>query len=82
MSATSFLELQQVEVVVGSDQILWAVTLTVAQGEIVTLVGPNGPGKSTLLKTISGLIPPAAGEVRFAGRRVQAWLLRTSSSWA
>jgi branched-chain amino acid transport system ATP-binding protein len=71
MSAASVLELQQIDVVVGSDQILWAVTLTVAQGEIVTLLGPNGAGKSTLLKTISGLIPPAAGEVRFAGHRLQ-----------
>ena len=72
MSAGGFLELQQVGVVVGSDQILWTVTLTVAQGEIVTLVGPNGAGKSTLLKTISGLIPPQAGEVRFAGHSLQA----------
>jgi branched-chain amino acid transport system ATP-binding protein len=71
MSAASILELRQVEVVVGSDQILWAVTLTVAQGEIVALVGPNGAGKSTLLKTISGLIPPQAGEVHFAGHSLQ-----------
>ncbi|MSO85313.1 MAG: ABC transporter ATP-binding protein [Rhodospirillales bacterium] len=43
-------------------------TLRVEAGELVTLIGANGAGKSTLLKAISGLLPLAAGEIRFEGR--------------
>ena len=43
-------------------------TLSVAAGELVTLIGANGAGKSTLLKAISGLLPLAAGAIRFEGR--------------
>ena len=45
-------------------------TLAVAEGELVTLIGANGAGKSTLLKAISGLLPLAAGEIRFEGRNL------------
>lgn len=46
------------------------VSLGVAEGSISTLIGANGAGKTTILKAISGLIKPSAGEVRFAGRRI------------
>jgi len=46
------------------------VSLTVGEGEIVTLIGANGAGKTTTLRTISGLVRPAAGTVRFAGRDI------------
>ena len=51
---------------------LQGVSLQVRAGEAVALVGANGAGKSTLLKAISGLIAPRAGELWFAGRRVDA----------
>ena len=47
------------------------VSLEVAEGEIVTLIGGNGAGKSTTLMTISGVLKPTAGEVRFYGRAIQ-----------
>jgi branched-chain amino acid transport system ATP-binding protein len=46
------------------------VSLTVNEGEIVTLIGANGAGKTTTLRTISGLVRPAAGTIRFAGRDI------------
>ena len=52
----------------GSIEVLWDVDLKVGEDEIVALVGSNGAGKTTLLRAISGLIPPTAGDVRFADR--------------
>ena len=46
------------------------VSLSVGEGEIVTLIGANGAGKTTTLRTISGLVRPAAGTIRFAGRDI------------
>jgi branched-chain amino acid transport system ATP-binding protein len=51
-------------------QILWEVTLNVAEGEFVALVGPNGAGKTTTLRAIAGLLPPARGEVLFRNQRL------------
>ena len=52
----------------GEIQILWEVDLDVRQGEVVALIGANGAGKTTLLWTISQLVAPRAGTIRFAGR--------------
>ncbi|MBI1737207.1 MAG: ABC transporter ATP-binding protein [Candidatus Rokubacteria bacterium] len=52
----------------GKKRVLDGVSLHVAEGEIVALLGHNGAGKSTTLKTILGLIPARAGQVRFAGQ--------------
>ena len=52
----------------GQVQILWDVSLDVKQGEVVALIGANGAGKTTLLYTLSQLVKPRAGSVRFAGR--------------
>ncbi|HEX4765047.1 MAG TPA: ABC transporter ATP-binding protein [Lichenihabitans sp.] len=46
------------------------VSLTVDEGETVTILGPNGAGKSTLLRAISGLVRPRAGTIRFAGKDI------------
>jgi branched-chain amino acid transport system ATP-binding protein len=46
------------------------VNLRVAEGEIVALLGANGAGKTTTLRVLSGLLPPASGQVRFAGRQI------------
>ena len=51
----------------GDVQVLWDVSLDVKQGEIVALVGANGAGKSTLLCTLSQLVRPRSGTIRFAG---------------
>jgi branched-chain amino acid transport system ATP-binding protein len=52
----------------GDVQILWDVSLEVRQGEVVALIGANGAGKTTLLYTISQLLRPRKGTIRFAGR--------------
>ncbi|HEV2063929.1 MAG TPA: ATP-binding cassette domain-containing protein [Thermoanaerobaculia bacterium] len=52
----------------GEVQILWDVSLEVRQGEVVALIGANGAGKTTLLYTLSQLVKPRSGSVRFAGR--------------
>jgi branched-chain amino acid transport system ATP-binding protein len=49
---------------------LRAVSLAVNEGEIVTVIGANGGGKSTLLKTISGLLSPSSGRIEFVGERI------------
>jgi len=49
---------------------LRAVSLAVNEGEIVTVIGANGGGKSTLLKTISGLLSPSSGRIEFIGERI------------
>jgi len=51
-------------------QILWDVSLQVAEGELVALIGPNGAGKTTTLRSISGLLPPKSGDVLFKGKNI------------
>jgi branched-chain amino acid transport system ATP-binding protein len=64
------LELKNVASYYGSVQALKSVSLRVEQGEVVTLLGANGAGKSTTLRTISGLLRPASGEVCFEGQPI------------
>jgi branched-chain amino acid transport system ATP-binding protein len=64
------LEVEKINVFYGDAQALWDVLFTVNPNEIVTLVGSNGAGKSTTLKAISGLVPPATGEIRFEKTRI------------
>ena len=64
------LEIHAIDVFYGDLQALWGVSLNVQQGEIVSLVGPNGAGKSTLMKTVSGLLRPAAGSIIFDSIRL------------
>jgi branched-chain amino acid transport system ATP-binding protein len=64
------LELRSVSAGYGGVDVIRGVDLTVAPGEIVTLVGANGAGKSTLVKAISGLVRLRAGNVAFEGRRI------------
>lgn len=60
------LEIHNVDAGYSDIQVLWDVTLEVAEGEIVALVGSNGAGKSTLIKVISGIIAPMSGRILFA----------------
>lgn len=62
------LVLEDVNVYYGSIHAIKGVSLEVNQGEIVTLIGSNGAGKSTCLKTISGLLRPKTGKVMFKGK--------------
>ncbi len=64
------LELIDVQTYYGHIHALKGVTLEVNAGEIVTLIGANGAGKSTTLKTISGLLTPRTGEIRLEGRKI------------
>ena len=74
------LELANVEASYGPVQALRGVTLAVPKGKIVTVLGANGAGKSTILKTISGIIDPSKGQVKFEGAEIQsrdpAWIVR------
>jgi branched-chain amino acid transport system ATP-binding protein len=64
------LELDDVHVYYGKIQALKGISLQVDEGEIVTLIGANGAGKSTTLKTISGLRPVSHGSIRFGGEAI------------
>ncbi len=66
----ALLELRDVHTYYGNIHALKGVSLTVEDGEIVTLIGANGAGKSTTLKTISGLLKPRHGEIWFDGQRI------------
>ncbi len=66
----ALLELREVASAYGNVQALKGISLRVEAGELVTLLGANGAGKSTTLKTISGLITPVRGEVLFEGRPI------------
>ncbi|HKG56296.1 MAG TPA: ABC transporter ATP-binding protein [Candidatus Limnocylindrales bacterium] len=66
------LELEDVHTYYGAIHALRGVTLTVDEGEIVTLIGSNGAGKSTTLRTISGLLRPRQGQIRLRGDRIDA----------
>jgi branched-chain amino acid transport system ATP-binding protein len=66
----ALLELRDVHAYYGNIHALKGISLTVDEGEIVTLIGSNGAGKSTTLKTISGLLRPRTGEIWFDGERL------------
>ena len=70
--AASLLELRDVHTYYGQIHALKGVSLTVNEGEIVTLIGSNGAGKSTTLRTISGLLRPRRGDVRLQGQSMAA----------
>jgi branched-chain amino acid transport system ATP-binding protein len=67
---TNMLEVKNIEVAYGKIVAVKDVSLSVAEGEIVTLIGSNGAGKSTTLRTISGLLKPRSGEISFKGERI------------
>src|SRR5712692_1970063 len=66
----AMLEVRDIRVRYGAIEAVKGVSITVADGEIVTLIGGNGAGKTTTLKTISAVLRPAAGEVHFEGERI------------
>jgi branched-chain amino acid transport system ATP-binding protein len=66
----ALLELRDVHTYYGAIHALRGITFEVEEGEIVTLIGANGAGKSTTLRTISGLLKPRQGEIRLRGDRI------------
>src|SRR3954453_10272724 len=63
----AFLEVDDIQTYYGNIQALKGITIEVNEGECVTLIGSNGAGKSTTLRSISGLTPPRSGSIRFDG---------------
>jgi branched-chain amino acid transport system ATP-binding protein len=67
------LSLSCVQASYGSSQVLFDVNLDVRDGEVVTLLGRNGMGKTTTVSTIMGLVPVQGGKVTFAGQSIGSW---------
>ena len=64
------LEVESLETAYGASQVLFGVTFSIRTGEVVTLLGRNGMGKTTTVRSIVGLVPPLAGAIRFEGRPI------------
>ena len=67
---TALLEIEGLETAYGSSQVLFGVHLAIAQGEAATLLGRNGMGKTTTVRSLLGLTRPRGGSVRFLGERI------------
>ena len=68
----NLLSVENLKVAYGGIQALKGISLNVAQGELVALIGSNGAGKTTTLKALAGLLHPSAGHVRYAGKSLHA----------
>ncbi len=64
------LDIKNIDIFYGDVQVIWNVSFNVNKGEIVALIGANGAGKSTILKTISGIIRPKKGEILFENKPI------------
>lgn len=64
------LEIKNIDVCYGDVQVVWDVSFDVNKGEVVALIGANGAGKSTSLKTISGILRPKKGDIIFEGNQI------------
>jgi branched-chain amino acid transport system ATP-binding protein len=71
--AAPFLSVERLDVDYGASRVLFGVSLRVARGSVVAVLGANGAGKSTLAGAISGLVSPSAGRISLDGRDVTAW---------
>jgi branched-chain amino acid transport system ATP-binding protein len=66
----SLLEIHEIDTSYGDVQVIFGLSLKVEKGEVVSIIGGNGTGKSTLLRTISGLMKTTGGEISFEGRKI------------
>jgi branched-chain amino acid transport system ATP-binding protein len=71
MSDAALLEVEALQTGYGMSQVLFEISLAIAPGEMVTLMGRNGMGKTTTVRSIMGLIPIMAGAIRFGGRDIR-----------
>jgi len=69
---TTLLEVSDLAVGYGDVQVVWNVSLSVGQGDVVALIGSNGAGKTTILRALSGLLQPVCGRIAFGGEAVVA----------
>jgi branched-chain amino acid transport system ATP-binding protein len=70
-AADNVLDVAGIETCYGLSQVLFGVSLSIKPGEMVTLMGRNGMGKTTTVRSILGLTPARAGTIRFAGREIR-----------
>jgi branched-chain amino acid transport system ATP-binding protein len=66
----ALLEIEGLKVLYGRVEALHGISLSVEEGEVVTLIGSNGAGKTTTVRTISGLVPPSAGRIMLEGKEI------------
>ena len=71
MADSALLEISDVETCYGLSQVLFGMSLAIAPGEMVTLMGRNGMGKTTTVRSIMGLTRAMAGSIRFDGREIR-----------
>ncbi len=71
MADTPLLEVAGIETSYGLSRVLFGISLSIAAGEMVSLMGRNGMGKSTTVRSIMGLTPSTAGSIRFAGSEIR-----------
>src|SRR6478672_773751 len=69
--AATLLEIENVETCYGLSQVLFGLSLSVRSGEMVAMMGRNGMGKTTTIRSIMGLTPARVGAIRFAGQDVR-----------
>jgi branched-chain amino acid transport system ATP-binding protein len=70
---SAMLELDDIHTAYGLSRVLFGISLEVKQGECVCLLGRNGVGKTTTMRSVMGLTPPSAGRVRFRSRDITGW---------
>jgi branched-chain amino acid transport system ATP-binding protein len=70
-NANALLDLRGVETSYGLSRVLFGISLTIARGEMVSLLGRNGMGKTTTVRSIMGLTPSASGSIRFEGDEIR-----------
>jgi branched-chain amino acid transport system ATP-binding protein len=70
---TTLLSISKLEAGYGTSQVLFGIDFDLHEGQVKTLLGRNGMGKTTLVKCISGMIKPSGGQMQFAGSDVTAW---------
>ena len=71
--ADALLQIDGIETCYGRSQVLFGISLSIAAGEMVTLMGRNGMGKTTTVRSIMGLTPAMAGTIRFNGESIRDW---------
>ena len=72
----SMLKVENLSVHYGMIQAVRDVSFEVNEGEVVSLIGANGAGKTSILRTISGLVRPSAGKIEFLGQEIQRFRLK------
>ena len=71
--AERLLEVMNIETRYGLSQVLFGISLAISPGEMVTLMGRNGMGKTTTVRSVMGLTPAMAGSIRFAGQEIASF---------